>query len=303
MSVYGEIAALLTAVCWSFNSVVFTIAGKQIGSITVNHMRIWLAFFVMCAIHAAIYGPLFPFDIEPQRFFYLAVSGVIGLVIGDGLLFESFILIGPRLSMLLMLLTPVFSAFLAWVALGEILIPVKIIAILVTMGGIAWVVLERTTPSQPDNKSKKRTWRYTLGILLGLGGALGQAVGLLLSRMGLEGGYSAISANHVRITAAAVVMAVLAGVRGKIPFYFHKVKNKKMLLLLTSGTISGPVLGVSLSLEAIAYTQIGVASTLMSISPVLLIPVSHVMFKEKITFRAIIGTIIALVGASLLFFN
>jgi drug/metabolite transporter (DMT)-like permease len=306
MSLYGEIAALLTAVCWTFTSVVFTIGGKRIGSVTVNRMRIWMAFFAMCVIHALIFGTPFPFDIESHRFFYLAVSGIIGLAVGDGFLLESFVLIGPRLAMLLMLLTPVFSAFLAWTVLGEVLVPVKIAGILVTMGGIAWVVLEKTTTSptpQPQNKSPEKTWRYTLGILLGLGGAVGQAIGLLLSRLGLEGGYSAISGNHVRITAAAVVLAVYAALRGRIRSHFHKIKDKKILLLLISGTLSGTVLGVILSLEAITHTQIGVASTLMSLSPVLLIPAAHVVFKEKITSRAIIGTVVALAGVALLFFN
>ncbi|UCH93837.1 MAG: DMT family transporter [Candidatus Aminicenantes bacterium] len=301
MSVYGEIAALLTAVCWAFNSVVFTQAGKRIGATNVNHMRLWIAVVAMIVLHTIRFGTPFPFDIETHRLLYLGISGIIGLVIGDGFLFESFLLIGPRLATLLMLLTPVFSAILAWVFLGEVLLVMEIIGILVTMGGIAWVVAEKTPPV--ITTTSKKPYKYALGIALGICGAVGQAVGLLFSRLGLEGDYSTISANHVRVTFAAVALALVLLVQGKMHTHFVKMKDKKALVEITSGALTGPVLGVILSLEAIAHTHIGTASTLMSLSPVLLIPVSHFLYKEKITFRAIIGTIIALVGVALLFFK
>ncbi len=241
-----------------------------------------------------------PFDIEFRRFFYLGVSGVVGYVVGDGLLFESFLLIGPRLALLLMLLAPVFSAFLAWVLLGEVPSALEISGILVTIGGIAWVVAEKT-PSPKTTTSKKNP-RYALGIVLGIGAAVGQAVGLLLSRLGLEGGYSTISANHVRVTCAALTLGFFYLPRKEIHIHVVKLKDKRALVEITSGALIGQVLGVILSLEAIAHTHIGIASTLMSLSPILLIPVSYFIFKEKITIRAIIGTFVALLGMGLLFF-
>jgi len=181
MAFYGEIAGLLTSVCWAFNSVVFTFAGRRVGSLTVNHMRILIAFIAMFGVHQVFLGTAFPFDIEGWRFIYLSISGVIGFVLGDGLLFESFLLIGPRLASLLMLLAPVFSAFLAWVILGEALLVSEIAGILVTMSGIAWVVAERTKTVEEAHLKKKP--KYSLGVILGIGGAVGQAVGLLFSRM------------------------------------------------------------------------------------------------------------------------
>lgn len=301
MSVYGEFTALSTSVCWAFTSVMFTRAGKRVGSPTVSHMRLWIAFMVLSVIHTLLFSTPFPFDIEFPRFFYLGVSGIIGFVIGDGLLFESFLLIGPRLAMLLMLLTPVFSAFLAWLLLGEIPSFWEVIGILVTIGGIAFVVAERKT--SPDRITVEKTPRYALGIVLGIGGAVGQAVGLLLSRMGLTGGYSAISASHVRITCAVLALALFTLLQKKLHVHIAKMKNKKALVEITSGALVGPVLGVILSLEAIAHTHIGTASALMSISPVILIPVSYYIFKEKVTAAAIIGTLIALAGVIILFFN
>jgi drug/metabolite transporter (DMT)-like permease len=142
-SVIGEIAALLTAILWAFNSVVFTLAGRRVGAVTVNLVRLWVAIPALLLLHRFLHGTIFPYDIEPHRFFYLGFSGLIGFVVGDGMLFESFLLIGPRRAMLLSLLAPVFGAVMAWVWLKERLLPLEIVSILVIIGGIAWVVGER----------------------------------------------------------------------------------------------------------------------------------------------------------------
>jgi len=299
MSAYGEIAALLTAVCWSFNSVVFTLAGKRVGAVTVNAMRLWIAIPVLLLVHWLLFATPFPFVIEPGRLLYLGISGVIGFVIGDAMLFESFLLIGPRLAMLLALLVPVFGAALAWVFLGEKLLVQEVIAMAVTIGGIAWVVAEKTVPVEPSIPREPR--KYRLGILLAAGGAVGQAVGLLFSRLGLAGGYSAISATLVRVSVSALALAVIGLFQGKIHAHLDKMKDRKALLEISAGALTGPALGVVLSLVAIAHASIGVASTLMSLTPVILLPVSHMLFKERITSRAIVGTMIALLGVVLLF--
>jgi drug/metabolite transporter (DMT)-like permease len=301
MGVYGEIAAVLTAVCWAFNSVVFTRAGKRVGAVTVNTMRLWIAVPALVLLHGLLFATPFPFAIEPRRFFYLGVSGLIGFVIGDTMLFQSFLLIGPRLAMLLALLVPVCSSLLAWVFLGEKLLALEIVSMLVTIGGIAWVVAEKTLPV--DVLTSREPRKYRLGILLAVGGAVGQAVGLLFSRLGLAGGYSAISATLVRVSVAALVLVILSLFRGKTHAHLAKMKDKKALLEISAGALTGPALGVVLSLEAIAHAHIGVASTLMSLTPVFLLPASYFLFKEKITSRAIIGTLIALLGVVLLFLN
>ncbi len=217
------------------------------------------------------------------------------------MLFESFLLIGPRLAMLLALLTPVFSAVLAWVLLGEALLPLEIVSILVTIAGIAWVVAEKTAPD--DALAAVLPRRRRQGILLAMGGALGQAVGLMFSRLGLAGGFSAISATHVRVSAAALALVVLSLAKGQFRVHWARMKDRAALLEITAGALTGPVLGVTLSLVAIAHAPIGVASTLMSLTPVLLLPVSYFLFKEKITSRAILGTLVALLGVILLFLS
>jgi drug/metabolite transporter (DMT)-like permease len=295
----GEVAALLTAFCWSFNSVVFTLAGRRVGSATVNAMRLWIAVPALLLVHWLLYAAPFPFAIEPARLLHLGVSGVIGFVVGDAMLFESFLLIGPRLAMLLALLVPVFGAALAWAFLGETLQTLEIAAILLIIGGIAWVVAEGGgedgAPAAPPAR------RYGQGIWLAIGGAAGQAIGLLFSRLGLAGGYSAVSATLVRVSVAAVILALAGLLRGTLRRRLAVMKDRKALLEITAGSLTGPVLGVILSLVAIANAHIGVASALMSLTPVLLLPVSHFLFKEEVTARAIGGTLVALLGVVLLF--
>lgn len=299
MNFYGEIAALLTAACWSFNSVVFTLAGKRVGSSTVNSVRLWIAFPALLLLHWALFGTTLPLEIELDRFLYLGLSGVIGFVIGDAMLFESFLLIGPRRAMLLALLVPVFGAFLAWVFLGETLRILEIASIMVTIGGVAWVVAERTTP--PGDPASPPPRKKLLGIWLAVGGAAGQALGLLFSRLGLANEYSAISATLVRVGVAALVLALFSLFGGSLFRHLAGMKNRIALLEIGAGALTGPVLGVILSLVAIAHTHIGVASTLMSLTPVLLLPVSHFLFKERITSRSIVGTLVALLGVIMLF--
>lgn len=295
----GEAAALLTAACWAFNSVVFTMAGRRVGAATVNNMRLWAALPALLLLNQLLFGTPIPLGLEPSRLFYLGLSGVVGFVVGDGMLFESFLLIGPRLAMLISLLVPVFSALLAWLVLGETLRPVEIFSIAVTIAGVAWVVAERRDSSAGSASAAKR--KRVLGIWLAVGGAAGQALGLLLSSKGLAGGFSAVSATLIRVGVAGLVLALLAALQGRLGSHLLKMRDRAALLEIVAGALTGPVLGVTLSLVAIARAPIGVASTLMSLTPVLLLPVSRFLFAERISRRALIGTAIALLGVALLF--
>jgi drug/metabolite transporter (DMT)-like permease len=296
MHLSGETAALLTALCWSGGSLLFTFSGRRIGSVSVNHTRLWLGLFLLLALHLFMFGNLFPIDAEPFRFFWLGLSGVIGYVAGDGMLFESFVLIGPRLAMLMMTLVPIFSTSLAWIFLDEYLEILEIAAIAITLAGIAYVVSEKKNRENSDTK------HYGRGVLLGIGGALGQAVGLLFAKKGLVNDFSTISGNLIRVAAAFLFIVLIAVFRREAVGHLKKLKDKKAFVQVFFAVIFGLVIGVGLSLYSIAHAKIGIASTLMSLSPLFLLPLSHIFLKEKITLRAIFGTIIAFAGSALLFF-
>ena len=297
MQYYGEITAIATAFCWAFNSVVFSEAGHRVSSFTVNRVRLYIAIIALIIFHFIYFGTLFPISLSGNNYLYLGLSGIIGYVIGDTFLFESFLLIGPRLSMLIMTSAPIFSAILAWIFLKEHLSFLEVLAMVITLSGIGWVVSEK---KDDEKKSQKR--KILLGVLFATVGSLRHATGLLFSKLGLQGGISTISANLIRISAAAIFVFGFSIISGVFLKDIKKMRDKKALLEIGSGSLVGPVLGVILSLEAINHTSIGIASTLMSLSPVILIPVSHYFYKEKITLRTIIGTLVAILGAAWLFF-
>ncbi len=295
-ALFGEIAAVLTAVCWSFGSLLFTAAGRRIGSVAVNQIRLWFALLFLLIIHFLVFGSPFPVHAGNAAFFWLGLSGFIGYVLGDSMLFESFVLIGARIAMLLMTLVPIFSSILGYLFLGESLSFVEVGAVVVTVGAIGWVVAE------PKREESTEHPHYTIGVLMGIGGALGQALGLLFAKNGLAGGFSPISANLIRVSVAAIAIGIISIFRGRFIGYFRGLKQRPVLVQLMGASFLGPVLGVVLSLAAIAYTKIGIASTLMSLSPLFLIPLSRLFFREHVSLRAIIGTGIAFGASAILFF-
>jgi len=293
----GEIAALATAVCWAATSLFFTIAGKQVGSQLVNRARLPLAAFFLAITHLLWQGEALPLHAEPSRWGWLGVSAISGLVLGDAMLFQAFVLIGTRLSMLLMTLTPVIGALLAWVFLGETLSLLEIAAIIVTMSSIAWVVSEQRNSNSVNGNPRN----YVIGVLCGIGGASGQALGLILSKRGMVGDFPALSASLMRLTTASVVIWLWALIQGQLRPTIEGLRIRSARWAILGGTLVGPFVGMTLSLAAIQLAPVGIASTLMALAPVLLLPLAYWIFKERITQRAIVGTVAAIVGVAMIF--
>lgn len=294
----GEIAAVATSFCWSLNSIQFTFAGRRVGSRVVNRVRLALAVIFLSLSHLLLYAKLWPIEAELYRWGWLGLSGALGLIVGDGSLFQAFLLIGPRRSMMLMTLVPVISTLAAWALLGEVLLPIEIIAIVITVAGVAWVVSERQTETEAvDHDPADRA----LGVLLGLAGATGQALGLVTAKRGLVGNFPALSATVIRMTVAATVIWLLALIRGQLAPTWQALKDRQTRFWLTGGAFIGPFIGVWLSLIAVRTAPVGIASTLMSLSPIILIPFDHWIFNASITLRSIVGTAVALIGAAIIF--
>ncbi len=292
----GELAALGTSLAFSFGSVFLTLAGRRVGSMVLNRTRLLFAIVFLGITHWITLGIPLPFNADPQRWLWLGLSGVVGLVLGDMFLFQAFVWIGPRLSLLMMSLVPIIAAFLAWIFLGESMKWGQIVGVVITLSGVAWVVMEQNDANKAINPN------YARGILYGLGGAVGQASGLILAKNGLGGEFSPISANIIRMISAATVLWILTFVQGQAKTTVQTVvKNRPGLLFILLGSVFGPFLGVSLSMLAIQRTQVGVASTLMALPPVFLLPISYLVFKERYGWGVILGTFVAITGVALLF--
>lgn len=294
----GELAALMTSVLWSATAIFFTKAGQRIGSVMVNRIRLLIALVWLMAFHWFLQGSPLPVAAAPERWFWLGVSGVVGLVLGDSFLFQAYLWLGPRLGMLMMSLAPVLSALLALTFLGEQLSALQWLGIVVAVTGIATVVLDHGGGLTEAGRRRD----YARGILFGIGAASGQAIGLVLAKRGLLGDFSSLSGNVIRMLSAAAIMWLVTILIGRAGATIKTVaKERGSWMPLIGGATTGPFLGVWLSLTAIQLTEVGIASTLMALSPVILLPVGRVLFGERVGWQAIAGTLVAILGVALLF--
>lgn len=299
MPFVGESAALLTSVFWTASAIFFSWSARRIGSKSVNLARLGVALIAILILHALFQGAPFPVHAGTRRFLWLGLSGLIGFSFGDAVLFEAFVRIGPRLSLLVMTLSPVFSALLGRVFLHQDLGAARFLAILATAGGIAWVVAEQG--SRKGEAPRVRPARLVSGLLLATGGALGQSFGLLCSRFGMEGDFPALSANALRLTAATLGLGLWYLLRGELPALFRSLKDRTAFAQLAAGAMFGPVVGVTLSLVAIAHASLGTASALMSLAPVFMLPASVLFDHERLSIGSILGTLLTLAGSLALF--
>ena len=297
----GEIAALITAMFWTITALSFEAASKRVGSMVVNLLRLIVG-FAFLSLFAWIYrGYMFPIDATGRTWLILIISGLIGFTFGDLCLFQSFVVVGARISMLLMALAPPMTAMISWFILGEKMTPMGWIGMTVTITGIALVVLKREDkPVRPNGRRKFRFNYPVWGILLGLGGALGQATGLVLSKLGMKD-YDPFASAQIRIMAGISGFIVLFFILGLWKNTYQALSNHRAMAQLSLGAFFGPFLGVSFSLLAVQLTNTGIAATIMAIVPVLIIPPSIILFKEKVTIKEVAGAILAVGGVALFF--
>ena len=298
---FGEIAGVLTAVFWTVTSLAFESAGKKVGSLSVNLIRLIIAFFFIGIYSWAVRGFFFPTDATLYQWQWLALSGLVGFVIGDLLLFQALVVVGARISMLMMALAPPFAAFIGWLVLGEVLSPTNLLGMTITLTGIVIVILKREKSEVNGSVTRKIKSNYSVqGVLLALGGAMGQGAGLVLSKKGM-GEYDAFSASQIRVlTGIAGFIFVLTFMK-RWPRFMAALKNIPAMKRITLGAFFGPFLGVSFSLLAVQHTQAGIAATLMSITPVLIIAPAVFLFKEKVNWKEIIGAVITVIGIAFFF--
>ncbi len=298
---FGEIAGILTAVFWTITSLAFESAGKKVGSLSVNLIRLVMAFFFIGIYSWIARGFFFPTDATLYQWKWLALSGLVGFVIGDLLLFQAFVVVGARISMLMMALAPPFAALIGWLLLGEVLAPMSWLGMAITMCGIVIVILKREKTEENGRIVKKIKSSYSItGILLALGGAMGQAAGLVISKKGM-GEYDAFSASQIRVLAGVIGFTILFFFMKRWSKVWTALQHTSAMKRITLGAFFGPFLGVSFSLLAVQHTQAGIAATLMAISPVLIIAPAIIIFKETVNWKEILGAVVTVIGVMFFF--
>ncbi|MCX6233008.1 MAG: DMT family transporter [Bacteroidetes bacterium] len=291
----GEFAALFTAFCWTATALAFESASLKVGSIAVNLIRLMLAIVFLSIFSFITRGLWLPVDASAHAWLWLSISGFVGFVLGDLFLFESYTIIGSRIAMLMMTLVPPMTAFISWIMLGEVLTLSNLIGMALTLSGIALVVLNRGSGQKlfAFNHSMK-------GLFFAFMGAVGQSIGLVFSKVGM-GSYNAFASTQIRIITGIIGFALVITFWKKWSNVGAAFKNTTAIKRIGIGSIFGPFLGVSFSLYAVQHTHAGIASTIMAIVPVLIIPPAIIIMKQKVSLREIIGAIISVIGVALFF--
>lgn len=299
---WGEFIALITALCWTITALAFQQATRKIGSLSVNIIRLLIAFGIYAIVAYFVRGKAFPTDASTFNWVWLSISGIIGFVFGDYFLFKSYEHISARISMLVFSLSPPFAAIISWFALGETMGIQSIFAMIITLSGIVLVVTEKKKlDEQKEGKKNKLKFSFPVkGLLFALLGTIGQSSGLVLSKYGM-GEYDVFAATQIRIITGTVGFVILISMLKRWGKVKEAATNLGAMKFIMVGAIFGPFIGVYLSLLAVKYTSVGIASTIMAIIPVLIIPPAILLYKEKVTLKEVIGALIT-VGGVILFF-
>lgn len=291
----GELAAMGTAVFWTLSALAWTSAGKHMGALAVSFIRLVITCGFLAAYGGMMRGYWLPTDADGPTWQILGLSGFVGFFLADVCLFKALLLIGPRLTLLVQSLAPPIAAVLSWLVLRDGLAARHWFAMAVTLSGVVWVVLER--PDEPTEDYSPR--RVRKGLVLAVFAAAGQAIGLVLSKQGL-GDYDAVGATFIRVLGGMAGFLVLITLMSRWPSVVVAARHTRAMVIVALGSLVGPCLGVALCMIALRYCHAGVAATIISTTPVLILPFVIFLYREKVSLRAAGGAVLSVVGVALL---
>lgn len=292
----GELAALLAACLWAIASILYGIVGQRIPPLQLNLIKGIVAIACL-AVTIWLTGESLSFS-TPAPILLLCLSGVVGIGLGDTAFLAAINNLGARRVLLIGTLSPPITAIAANVLLQERLNFNAWCGILLTIMGVAWVVTERV-PNSEDSKSKSLIKGASFALLA----ALTNAAGTVISRAAFAtGNITPLWAALLRLSAAEIILLVGIWVSHKQQISSHPYSpSPRVILTSCFASFCGTYLGIWLQQTAIKLTPAGIASTLLQTSPLFVIPLA-VGIGEKLSWRAIAGVIIAIVGIGLLFY-
>jgi drug/metabolite transporter (DMT)-like permease len=291
----GELAAGATALLWTLSVLFSTYAAERVGTMAVCFIRPVMAFGLLMIYGQTVRGMWLPGDAALRTWCLMGASGLFGFLICDLCLFKATLLIGPRLSVLLYSLSPPIAAVVAWLCIGDTLRLRHWAAMAVTLAGVLWVILEQ--PYHDDHPRGRPHWK--LGVLLGCLSALTNGIGYVFSKNGI-GDYDAGAATQVRLVVAISGYVILITLWRRWPAMLAAVRHRRAMGAMTAGAILGPFTGVTLSLIALRLAPTGIVATIIATMPVLILPFSILLHREKVSLRAAVGAVIAVVGVAML---
>lgn len=307
MQYLGEMISIGVAFSWTATALLSEMGSKRMGNVTLNFTRMAIALIFSAILFWIVTGTPLPAKASIDAYLWMMLSGLVGYVIGDFCLFQCYIIIGSKFGQLFMTLAPITAAIMAWITLGQELRATAMLAMAVTLIGIAITVMGRG-----DNNHKLSLKLPLNGVLFAIGAAVCQGVGLVLSKIGMnhyeasmatpcQGWILPFYANVFRCIAGIVGFALLLKFREGFSSLRKNITDRTSMTVATLTTIFGPFVGVGCSLLAVQYTSAGIASTLMALTPIIIILPAWLLFKQPITMKSVIGALISVAGVSLFF--
>ena len=309
MNPLGELISLAVAVSWTFTAWFADKASRRVGAMVTNVLRLVLATLFLGILLWFTIGHPYPVYADRDTWFWLGLSALVGYVFGDYCLFNSYVHIGPRFGQLFMTLAPPMAAIAGWFLLGETLSWKSVLAMVVTLCGIAISILSR------DSGKHFKLDLPLKGILLGIGAGVGQGVGLVLSKIGMLRYAEALPADApatmegmlpfastmLRAIVGGLGFLVILGLQKDFSKLGSAIKDPVAMKYASIITLFGPAVGVSLSLMAVRYANAGIASTLMALTPVIILVPEVLINKKKLRLKEIIGLAVSITGVALFF--
>jgi len=296
----GELAAMGTALLWTLSAMAWTSAGRYVGALSISFVRLVVTCGFLLAYGRSVRGLWLPSDADADTWVLLGLSGFVGFFVADACLFKAFLMIGPRLTLLIQALTAPITALISWSCLNDRLTPGQWLAMVVTLSGVTWVILERRggerRSGQRSSDDSRQIWQ---GILLALVAAVGQSIGFVLSKQGI-GQYDAVAATFIRVLGALIGYILLISIFRHWPAMLATVRHRRVMATILYGAFIGPFLGVILCMIAVRHCHAGVVTTILSTMPVLVLPLVILFHKEKVSYRAAAGAVLSVAGVAML---
>ena len=286
----------MAALCWAVASLISADVTRKIGGLAFNRLRL---FFVSIML----IGYTFYLDtwntINHEFLFTILFSGIIGIFLGDTLLFIALQKIGPRRNNILFSLAAPFTVILNIIFLNEIMSTINLLGCIIVFCGVVVAI------AYGNSKDKNHRWEVVegniyLGVSLGIGAALCQAIGLIMMKPILTMGADPIASAALRTAISFVFLAFTFFLNYKI---FNTKTNLSVKIVgqsILSGFL-GMALGMSLLLIALKYADAGIVATLSSTSPIMILFLIWLLTKKIPTIGAWIGTVLAIIGSGLIF--
>lgn len=306
MSYIGELISIGVAFSWTATALLSEYGSKRMGNLTLNVLRMAFALLFSMILFLAVTGHLLPVRASTETYGWMLLSGLVGYVVGDYCLFQCYIIIGAKFGQLFMTLAPIAAAIMAWLTLGQSLRPSAVLAMMVTLAGICITILGR-------GDGKRLSLKLPLsGVLFATAAAVCQGVGLVLSKIGMDC-YAATAdahfaawllpfyANFFRCVAGILGFALLLHFKDSFAPLRRSLHDGPGMSAAVATTIFGPFVGVGCSLMAVQYAAAGIASTLMALTPIIIILPAYWLFGQRVTAKSVLGAFISIIGVSLFF--